>query len=70
MRHGPYLTFDDDDDDSDELLAWFQDVHRQRFLDEHAKLDALRERLRNMKRFRQDPDHFLAETERLWSDTS
>ena len=70
MRYGPYLTFDDDHDDPDELLAWFQDVNRQRFLDEHAKLDALRERLRNMQRFRQDPDHFLAETERLWSDTS
>ena len=70
MRYGPYLTFDDDHDDPDELLAWFQEVDRQLFLDERAKLDALREHLRNMQRFRQDPDDFLAETERLWSDTS
>ena len=70
MRYGPYLTFDDDHDDPDELLAWFQEVDRQLFLDERAKLDALREHLRNMHRFRQDPDDFLAETERLWSDTS
>lgn len=69
MRYGPYLTFDDDHDDPDELLAWFQEVDRQTFLDERAKLDALREHLRNMQRFRQDPDDFLAETERLWSDT-
>ena len=69
MRYGPYLTFDDDNDDPDELLAWFQEVDRQSFLDERAKLDALREHLRNMQRFRQDPDDFLAETERLWSDT-
>ena len=69
MRYGPYLTFDDDHDDPDELLAWFQEVDRQTFLDERAKLDALREHLRNMQRFRKDPDDFLAETERLWSDT-
>lgn len=70
MRYGPYLTFDDDRDDPDELLAWFQEVDRQLFLDERGKLDALREHLRNMQRFRQDPDDFLAETERLWADTS
>ena len=70
MRYGPYLTFDDDQDDPEELLTWFRQVDRQTFLDESAKLDALREQLRNMQRFRQDPDDFLAETERLWSDSS
>ena len=69
MRYGPYLTFDDDQDDPDELLAWFQDVDRQTFLNERAKLDALREQLRNIYRFRKDPDDFLAETERLWADS-
>jgi hypothetical protein len=69
MRYGPYLTFDDDQDDPEELLAWFQDVDRQTFLNERAKLDALREQLRNIYRFRKDPDDFLAETERLWADS-
>ena len=69
MRYGPYLTFDDDQDDPEELLAWFRDVDRQAFLNERAKLDALREQLRNMHRFRKDPDDFLAETERLWADS-
>jgi hypothetical protein len=69
MRYGPYLTFDDDQDDPEELLAWFQNVDRQAFLNERAKLDALREQLRNMQRFRKDPDDFLAETERLWADS-
>ena len=69
MRYGPYLTFDDDQDDPEELLAWFQNVDRQTFLNERAKLDSLREHLRNMQRFRQDPDDFLAETEQLWSDS-
>lgn len=69
MRYGPYFTFDDDQDDPEELLAWFRQVDRQTFLNERAKLDAVREQLRNMQRFRQDPDDFLAETERLWSDS-
>jgi len=69
MRYGPYLTFDDDNDDPDELLRWFQEVDRASFVTEKAKLDLLRERLRNIHRFRQDPLAFLAETERLWQDS-
>lgn len=49
--------------------SWFRDVDRQTFLHERAKLDALREQLRNMQRFRQNPADFLAETERLWADS-
>jgi len=70
MRYGPYLAFDNDQDDPEELLAWFRNVDRQTFLDERAKFAALGEQLRNMQRFRQDPEDFLAETERLWSDSS
>ena len=70
MRYGPYLAFDDDTIDPDELLLWFQDVDRQSYLSEKAKLDSLREHLRNIHRFRADPDTFLAETERLWNDSS
>ncbi len=70
MRYGPYLAFDDDNDDPDELLRWFQQVDRQAFLSEKEKLAALREHLRNIHRFRADPDDFLAETERLWADSS
>jgi hypothetical protein len=66
MRYGPYLVFDDDQDDPDELLRWFQVVERQDFLDEKAKLDALRQHLRNMHRFRQNPQAFLDELEQLW----
>jgi hypothetical protein len=66
MRYGPYLTFDDDQDEPEELLAWFQAVERQAFIDERAKLEHLRHRLRNMHRFRQDPETFLADLERLW----
>jgi hypothetical protein len=69
MRYGPYLTFDSDQDDPQELLAWFRDIDRQTFLDEQAKLNALRERLQNIHRFRHNPDDFLAETERLWGDS-
>jgi len=36
MRYGPYLTFDDDNDDPDELLRWFQEVDRACFLTEKA----------------------------------
>ena len=69
MRYGPYLTFDDDRDDPNELLAWFQEVDHQQFATEKAKLEAIREHLRHMQRFRQDPDAFLAETERLWKQS-
>lgn len=68
MRYGPYLAFDHDNDDPDELLRWFQQVDQQSFTSERLKLDAIREHLRNMHRFRQDPLAFLAETERLWAD--
>ena len=68
MRYGPYLAFDDDQDDPDELLRWFQEVDKQDFLDEKAKLDALRQHLRNMRRFRRNPQAFLDELEQLWSD--
>ena len=68
MRYGPYLTFDDDNDDPDELLRWFQQVDYSTFVSEKAKLEHLRERLRNIYRFRQDPDAFLADTESLWDD--
>jgi hypothetical protein len=68
MRYGPYLTFDDDKDDPDELLRWFQEIDYASFVTEKAKLALLRERLRNIHRFRQDPLAFLAETERLWDD--
>lgn len=68
MRFGPYLSFDDDRDDPEELLRWFQEVDRQDFLDERAKLDSLRQHLRNMRRFRQDPQAFLNELEQLWYD--
>ncbi len=70
MRYGPYLTFDDERDDPDELLRWFQQVDADSFSSEKAKLDAMREHLRHMYRFRQDPDSFLAETEQLWRDSS
>lgn len=69
MRYGPYLTFDDERDDPEELLAWFKEVERQDFVNERAKLEALREHLRNMQRFRDNPEDFLAETERLWKDS-
>jgi hypothetical protein len=68
MRYGPYLTFDDDNDDPDELLRWFQEIDHATFVTEKAKLALLRERLRNIHRFRQNPLAFLAETERLWDD--
>jgi len=68
MRYGPYLTFDDDNDDPDELLRWFQEIDHASFVTEKAKLALLRQRLRNIHRFRQDPLAFLAETERLWND--
>jgi hypothetical protein len=68
MRYGPYLTFDDDNDDPDELLRWFQEIDHASFVTEKAKLALLRERLRNIHRFRQNPLAFLAETERLWID--
>jgi hypothetical protein len=70
LRYGPYLAFDDKNDDPEELLRWFQEVDRQSFLSEKEKLDAIREHLRNIHRFRSDPDDFLAETERLWADSS
>ena len=66
MRYGPYLTFDDEQDDPEELLRWFQTVERQDFLDQRAKLEQLQQRLRNIHRFRQNPEAFLAELERLW----
>lgn len=69
MRYGPYLTFDDDQDDPEELLRWFQEIDRASFVTEKAKLTLLRQRLRNIHRFRQDPLAFLAETERLWNDS-
>jgi hypothetical protein len=69
MRYGPYLTFDDDQDDPEELLKWFREVDRQEFLNEKARLEALRDHLRNMQRFRDNPEAFLAETERLWDDS-
>jgi hypothetical protein len=69
MRYGPYLTFDDDRDDPEELLQWFREIDRQDFVSEKAKLEALREHLRNMQRFRQNPEEFLAEAERLWNDS-
>lgn len=68
MRYGPYLTYDDDNDDPDELLRWFQEIDHASFVTEKAKLALLRERLRNIRRFRQDPLTFLSETERLWLD--
>lgn len=68
MRYGPYLTFDDDRDDPEELLAWFREIDHKEFVSEKAKLEAIREHLRHMQRFRQDPEEFLAETERLWND--
>lgn len=69
MRYGPYLTFDDAQDDPEELLKWFQGVDRQDFVNEKAKLETLRDHLRNMQRFRDNPEDFLAETERLWNDS-
>lgn len=69
MRYGPYLTFDDDRDDPEELLAWFREIDHKEFVSEKAKLEAIREHLRHMQRFRQDPEEFLAETERLWNDS-
>lgn len=68
MRYGPYLTFDDDQIDPEELRQWFQEVDHQDFVSERAKLEALRDHLRNMQRFRDNPLEFLAETERLWRD--
>jgi len=69
MRYGPYLAFDDDLDDPEELRQWFAEVERQEFVSEKAKPEAMREKLRNMQRFRQDPLAFLAETERLWAQS-
>ncbi len=69
MRYGPYLAFDDDQDDPEELRQWFAEIERQEFVNEKAKLEAMREKLRNMQRFRQDPLDFLAETERLWAES-
>lgn len=69
MRYGPYLTFDDDRDDPEELLKWFQEVDHKDFVNEKAKLEALRDHLRNMQRFRDNPEDFLAKTERLWDDS-
>lgn len=68
MRYGPYLTYDDQNDDPQELLLWFQEIDRPSFVTERAKLELLRERLRNIHRFRRDPLSFLTETERLWLD--
>lgn len=68
MRYGPYLSFDDDNDDPEELLLWFQAVDHDDYLAEKKNLDDLREQLRNIHRFRADPDAYLAETERLWRD--
>lgn len=68
MRYGPYLTYDDENDDPEELLRWFQQVDYASFVTEKARLEQLRERLRNIYRFRQDPAAFLADTERLWND--
>lgn len=68
MRYGPYLTYDDDNDDPEELLRWFQQIDYPSFVTEKARLEQLRERLRNIYRFRQDPAAFLADTERLWDD--
>ena len=70
MRYGPYLTFDDDNDDPAELLLWFQEVDYALYQSEKAKLDALRAQLRNIHRFRTNPDDFLAQTERLWANSS
>jgi hypothetical protein len=69
MRYGPYLAFDDDQDDPEELLQWFAEVEHQQFINEKAKLESMRETLRNMQRFRHDPLAFLAETERLWTQS-
>ena len=69
MRYGPYLAFDDENDDPQELLLWFRDVERQLYLDEKEKLDALRQQLCNIHRFRSHPDSFLADAERLWSQS-
>ncbi len=68
MRYGPYLAFDDEHNDPEELRQWFAEVEHQEFVNERAKLEAMREKLRNMQRFRQDPLAFLAETERLWAE--
>jgi len=68
MRYGPYLTYDDVNDDPDELLRWFQQVDHPSFVTEKANLELLRERLRNIHRFRQDPLTFLSDTESLWND--
>ncbi len=68
MRYGPYLTYDDDNDNPEELLRWFQQIDYSSFVTEKARLEQLRERLRNIYRFRQDPAAFLADTERLWND--
>lgn len=67
MRYGPYLAFDDDHDDPQELLLWFQAVDRDVYRSEKERLDALRQQLRHIHRFRSHPDDFLAETERLWA---
>ena len=69
MRYGPYLAFDDEQFDSKELQQWFAEVEPQEFVNEKARLEAIREKLRNMQRFRQVPLAFLAETERLWADS-
>ena len=66
MRYGPFLAYDNDQDDPDELLAWFQEVDFSDFRKQRAILDSLRAQLRNIQRFRQDPAAFFAETERLW----
>jgi len=68
MRYGPYLTFDDKDDEPEELLDWFQGVDYEDFRDERHKLEMSREQLRNIQRFNQNPEAFLADTERLWEE--
>jgi len=68
MRYGPFLAYDDDQDDPDELLAWFQEVDFSDFRTQRVILDSLRAQLRNIQRFRHDPDSYFAETERLWRE--
>jgi hypothetical protein len=70
MRYGPYLAFDDERDDPDELLTWFQHIERQTFIDERAKLHAIRLHLLNIHRFRHDPLAFLTHAEQLWLDST
>ena len=69
MRYGPYLAFDDETDDPAELLPWFQDIDRTTYLSAKEKLDAPREHLRNIHRFRSHTHDFLSETAPLWADS-